>query len=225
MKTAGTSFMFYVKQNLGRDRVFPASEDPLEARFMLDQLRAIPAERHRRLLAYTGHFPAFAADIVGASRTITLLRDPVERTLSHIKQHQRLRPGCSGLTLEQMYDRVEDFTAYYDNHQTKIFSMSAADAPTSFIDTIKIDRARLDAAKERLASMDLVGLQEDFDGAIRAARAMFGWEPPAGSWRAWPGHEAEVPDSLRERIAADNAWDLELYEFAVGLVAARAAAA
>ena len=41
MKTAGTSFSFYIRQCLTPAHVFPGAGAPLTARFMLDELRAI----------------------------------------------------------------------------------------------------------------------------------------------------------------------------------------
>jgi hypothetical protein len=219
MKTAGTSFLFYIREALTPARIFPADDDPLTARFMLDELRAISPERRRGLRAYTGHFPAFAAELVGASRTATVLRDPVERTISMLKQRQRLH--TPEMTLDQIYEDPSVFGPFIDNHQTKVFSMDPSDDPESYMDVIAIDQSRLDAAKERLAAIDVVGVQDDFPGLLRTAQDAFGWPAPRGNFQAFRSEEVPVPDGLRERIAADHPWDRELYGFARQLATER----
>jgi hypothetical protein len=193
------------------------------ARVSLAGLRAISPKRRRTLRGYNGHFPAFAAEIVGATRTVTILRDPVERTISMLKQRQRRHAPHMSLT--DLYEDPDVFSRFLDNHQTKMFALEARDDPESFTDAIRIDRARLDAAKERLASIDVIGFQEDHHGVVQAARQAFGWPEPQATWSANVSPETDVPSGLRERIAEDMGWDRELYDFAAGLVAGRAAAA
>jgi hypothetical protein len=62
-----------------------------------------------------------------------------------------------------------------------------------------------------------VGLQEHFEDFCDELTARFGWRLGAPE-RVNATAEVEVSDSLRTRIAEDNALDVELYEFAKRLV-------
>ena len=80
-----------------------------------------------------------------------------------------------------------------------------------------IDDARFDLAKESLASVDVVGLTEAYGEFIDEIRSRFGWWPGGvdvyrrenASREGWTAEP-----ELRARIAADNAYDVQLYEFA-----------
>lgn len=211
MKTSGTSFLFYMRQALGDANLYPPpGPDLVRQRVLLSELRAAGAYR-----GYTGHFPAFAAEIVGATKTVTILRDPVERTISMLKQHQRLR--APDQTLEAIYADPDVSGKFLDNHQTKVFAMDASDEPESVFDFLPITRARFDAAAERLARCDVVGFQEDHSRLLATARQAFGWPPPEKERHAFVSPPADLSAPFRERIAEDMAWDRELYDFARGL--------
>ena len=85
---------------------------------------------------------------------------------------------------------------------------------------VELDRGHLERAKEALAGIDAVGLQERFDDFFDWLVARFGWrlgEPETLNTT----DPVDVPQSFRDRIAEDNALDVELYEFAEELVASR----
>lgn len=223
MKTAGTSFLFYLNELFTMDGVFPNDRDPVEDKIRIDALRSIPPERRERVRVFTGHFPAFAPEIVGATKTVTILRDPVERAVSMLKQRQRpdnppsssLLPRTPDMTLEEIYDDPEIFGPWVHNHQVKVFALDPSDEPESFLHVLDIDQARFDAATERLAAIDVVGFQDDFRRLLRECSEKFGWKRPrVGGWRAFASEPVDVPESLLERIRADNHWDVAFYEHA-----------
>lgn len=54
---------------------------------------------------FAGHFPFVAVDLLGGDlTTITVLRDPVERTISFLRQRKRNNPVHKAHRLEQMYE-------------------------------------------------------------------------------------------------------------------------
>src|SRR5262249_45818350 len=70
--------------------------------------------------------------------------------------------------------------------------------------------------KETLAALDLFGLQEHFDEFCGELQTWYGLDvgPPL---RANTTEPEDVPPGLAERIADDNALDIELYEYARAL--------
>jgi hypothetical protein len=104
------------------------------------------------------------------------------------------------------------------NHMTKMLSLTPAEMPDGMLTHLEFDRDHLERAKKALAGVDAVGLQEQFEGFCDELAARFAWrlgEPVTVN----PSTPVEVPESLRARIAEDNAFDVELYEFAKQLVA------
>jgi hypothetical protein len=232
MKTGGTTLMQHLRENIPPDELYPHPDEdmgfdttrPVTVRHLrLDYLRKLPEERQRRLRVYAGHFPYVAAEVLGGPLiTLTILRNPIDRTISLLQQWSRNRPEA-GLSLEQVYDLPEVFERLLHNHQTKIFSMTAEDDPTGYMQRIEVDAGRLELAKQNLAQVDIVGLTERYEDFLDLVVDRFGWEINRGVRVNVAPPESELPagDDLRRRIAEDNAIDVELYEHALEIVAAR----
>jgi hypothetical protein len=74
-KTAGSSMTALLREAFG-ERLCPAQH--------WDSLAALPGEELDAYRAYTGHFAAYLARYLGREvNAFTILRDPVERTVSH----------------------------------------------------------------------------------------------------------------------------------------------
>ncbi|MDZ7732471.1 MAG: hypothetical protein U5R31_04585 [Acidimicrobiia bacterium] len=88
---------------------------------------AAPAEELDRITFFWGHLPLVAARLVDpALPALILLRDPVDRAVSFLKQIRRdVRPGAS---LEELYEEEWLAIRVIDNHQTKVLSLSATEA-------------------------------------------------------------------------------------------------
>jgi hypothetical protein len=241
MKTGGTTVSFYLRTRFDPTTLFPNRELDIhtDGRTLLDRhhlrlpyVLGLSEERRHRIRGYTGHFPFVAGELLGGGfGTFTILRDPAARTVSMLRQLQRgpwsdpsLTLGPSGYeTLEEAYDEAEVFESLIHNHQTKIFSMTVADEPRGFMQILDIDEARLAVAKKNLATVDVVGLTEQFGLLLDDLQARFGWDIPRDSRaNATPG-DARTPPSqaLLRRIADDNAIDFEFYEYARELVRER----
>jgi hypothetical protein len=229
MKTGGTTLLAHIRENLPADEVYPDpdvdiahdSSRPVMLRHLtLSYLRTIPEERRQRIRVYAGHFPYVARELLGEGlTTLTILRDPVERTISLLRQWCRNRPNLA-LSFEDAYELPEVFDRLVHNHQTKVFSMTTEDDPTGYMQVVDVDRERLALAKENLASVDIVGLTERYDDFLDLVTARFGWQVrrEARMNAAPPDDVLPVSLALRQRIAEDNAIDLELYEHATQLV-------
>ena len=241
MKTGGTTLMRNLRETFALDEIYPYRD--LDIRYddgQLDiqhhlsvpYLLTLSDERWAHIRVLTGHFPYVVHEILGRDfLTVTILRDPVERTISLLRQLKRNQPweNASGLrpraarTLAAVYDEPLVFGPLIQNHQTKIFSMTTADNPQTYMDMIEIDQSRLDLAKTNLAQIDVVGEMENFQEFLRETQERFGWRIVQGARKnATPDADIEPVDpGLRRRIAADNAIDIEFYEYAKELVASR----
>lgn len=223
-KTAGGTLRHFIRSNLPDGAVYPEGgfdTHAMDSYWEIDRLRAITPERRAQIQAYVGHFPAVAADLVADELddgvcTITVLRDPIERTISYCKMRSR-DPGHEGMSFEDIYDDDFDFPCFIHNHQTKVFSMTRDDKLETFMDVIAVDEARLDIAKANLERIDIMGLQERSHDVLAAVADRYGWSLEGVEDQHIGRDDWSIPDSFRERIANDNAIDIELYRYACSL--------
>jgi hypothetical protein len=211
MKTGGTSLVLHLLKQFQPREVYPDAaldrrdRDDVAPYAAISDLVALSPARRAEIRVYAGHFPFMARDLIGPDvRTLTLLRDPVERTVSVLKHFKRLRDRYRDLSLEEIYDDPVVFRFFVENHQTKVFSVAAADFPDAFAsalsfeeisarldepgrdasatarapdvpDTVTIDGARLARAKANLAAVDVIGTDDNFHTFVEDLRDRFGW--------------------------------------------------
>lgn len=240
MKTGGTTIFRNLRSNYPLDELYPYRKLDIQVdgekvnvrhHLSVPYLLGLPPERHRHIRVYTGHFPLAVTEMLGGRfRTATLLRDPVERTISLLRQFRRKapwldpeQPMLASHTIEEVYVQPIVFEPLIHNHQTKIFSMLPSDHPQSYMDVLDIDDARLALAKQNLAKIDVLGVTERFDDFLAQLSVRFGWDiEPDARANATPSEDLQpVSDDLRRQIAQDNALDMELYRYATELVALR----
>jgi hypothetical protein len=152
------------------------------------------------------------------------LREPVARTVSVLKHFKRVEARFRDCTLEAIYDDRQIFRFFIENHQTKVFSLVPSDNEVAINCGLTLDDARYERARASLARVDVLGLTEAYDNFVDEAQRRFGWWAQGVdrdirsnvSTEAW-----DVESSFRARIAADNAYDVALYEHARDLLRAR----
>jgi hypothetical protein len=281
MKTGGTSFAFHAQQHFASDEIYPSPgidtlDGSIDARILaystLQALGSLSSARRGAIRFYAGHFPFAATALVRESFAdsttscapivLTLVREPVARTVSTLRHFQRLRPGSVGearanrfaaLPLEAIYDDPAVHSTFVRDHQVRLYSTTLADATGAFgsrspyhdvaarLDGTDSSADPLDAtwtasetarrhalaiALANLRATDLVGTDDGYDRFIAELRTAHGWWPRGidTSARANASQASEpVATSFRRRIEADNAADLEFYETARELAAARLA--
>jgi hypothetical protein len=238
MKTGGMAVATNASKNFTVDEVYPHPDldiadlgsDNVRLRAVrIDYLRSLPEERRETIRLYAGHLPFVTCELLGDGfRMMTLLRDPIDRTVSLLRQVQRFEASATGsdragaIALEEVYELPHVYEPLVHNHQTKMFSMTVADHPTGYLQTIDVDAARLADAKRNLEAVDVVGLTEHHADFVDDLTERFGWHlKREARANAAPDEAPEVGESFRRRIAADNAIDIEFYEFARHLVASR----
>ena len=217
MKTGGTSFVTHLDRIFPPDQIYPSDRFPGDAaaRYIrIPLLEELTDEERAGLRLYRGHFPMFAADIVGADRTLTLLREPIDRAVSHLLHVARLVPRFEGLPLEAIYEDQMQHLSFFVNHQVKQFALHRDDGARSNMFHLAIDDGRFRDAVENLERVTLAGLTERFDDFLMAVSSRFGWRfddlPP----QQVNPNPTEIPKALLDRIVEDNAADVAFYEVA-----------
>ena len=219
MKTGGTTFLDHIRENFAPEQIYPEPRQP-DARWvstymMLDCLRELPPERRQAFRIYTGHFPLMARELITPTPiTLTLLRDPVDRTISVLKQCRRDWERHRDQPLEAIYEDPWTYPILIRNHQAKLFAMTRADEPESLWDVVEVDPHRLAIAKENLDRVDVLGLTERFDEFLGTLRERFGWRFGHVPNRLVSTEAWTVTKAFRDHIAEDNAAEMEFYEYA-----------
>ena len=218
MKTGGTTFVQHIEANYRPDEVYPGPERGEQRRrayYMIDELRALSPERRSTIKAYVGHFPFVASTLLETDPvTFTILREPVERTVSVLRHCKRHQERLKDLSLEEIYEDGYVFPMQIHNYQAKLFAMTLDDKLESHFDVIDIDDDRLQIAQSNLEQVEVLGLQAHYDEFVDEMRQRFGWDcPPVRSMRV-STEDWDVSSDFRRRIASDNAADLEFYQYA-----------
>ena len=224
MKSGGTTFTTHLEANVPVDRCYPdAPRGPARRRqyTLVEELVAHAAAHGDQTRAYSGHFPYVASDLVPADVRLTILRDPVERTVSalrHFKQHE---PRCADLPLEAIYEDPWVFPMHLHDYQVKQFAMVESDKLESHMDVLEVDDRRLAIALEHLERIDVLGLTSHYDEFLEQLSDRFGWRIGHVPRMQVSDASVRLPSGFEERIRADNAADVAFYERATDLWARR----
>jgi hypothetical protein len=215
-KTAGTALLRRMKHAFGSQAIYPDDSDGTlpDAVLVHENLAERFAARRDEIRVITGHFPLCVSEMLGADfRTLTILREPVERTLSYLRHHRVLLTADRHVPLEEIYQDPFRFEGLVHNHMVKMFALTPETMTAGVLTPVTFDRQHLELAKERLATVDVVGVQERFEEFCDELQRRYGWDlgPRMFANRTAP---VEVSDEFRDRIAEDNALDVELFEFA-----------
>jgi len=200
-------------------------------------LKRLAAGRHLGLRVVAGHVPfGLACTLMPeGTRYVTLLRDPVERALSHYEHARthhhrplsprptRARPSAAALPIAAAL-ALEDAIARDEHLLDNLATRMLCDAESPYGD---LPDDALESAKRNLRDrFELVGLTERMDESIVLLDRLLGTgRAPYTSRRVRRRRAGGKPsaDALAE-IGRRNALDLELYAFAGELFAERVAA-
>lgn len=223
-KTAGTTLYQRLRDAFPGGAVYPTRDEQRAWKASLDVevlLRQFVA-RHHELRIVTGHFPLCTTELLGVPfSTITVLREPVERTLSALRDMHQRDPVLRGKPLEEIYAHPIKFQCLIQNHMVKMLSLTTEEMTDGALTAVDFDATHLERAKRNLVErIDVWGFQEHFDELCDELERRYGWDlgQPRFANRT---RSFEVDDSFRARIARDNALDVELYRFARELWARR----
>jgi hypothetical protein len=216
MKTGGTSLVNLARERLGAQACWPpVAEGGGGIYGDVDRLRALTPQQWEPLRFVSGHHPFAATEISQATVTMTVLRDPVDRAISQLRQRRRVDPAVADASLDEIYDDVWKRAMFISDYQVRQFAKTADD-DLFHLAGLEIDDAAMARARANLARVDVLGLFDRYDEFAAEAVAAFGWDAvPFPRWRVSPDADVESVE-LRARIADDNAADVAFYDWAVG---------
>jgi Galactose-3-O-sulfotransferase len=219
-KTAGTALYQRLHEQFPPEAIYPrrAEQKAHKASLHVDLLCRHFRERGRELRVIAGHFPLCTTELLGVPfTTITVLRDPVERTLSSLRDMREREPIFRGQPLERIYEEPIRFQCLIHSHMVKMLSITPDEMTDGALTALEMGDGHLERAKRNLVErLDAWGVQEHFDEFCAELTQRFGWNlgTPRFANRTKPFDASEV---FRERIVRDNALDVELYRYAVEL--------
>jgi hypothetical protein len=223
MKTGSSTLLRQVQRNFPPAQVFPADgvdvkPGDIRGGLSIPYLLSLPSERRAEIRVYIGHFPYIAYQMLGvACVTATILRDPIARAVSHLKHAKRRQPMFRDFAIDAIYEDPLAFGSLLHNYQAKYFAMTPSDPLEGVMDIIDIDDRRLSLAKTNLEQIDVLGLTEHYGEFLEELRMRLGWSVPTRSATNVSTERWEPSAALRRRIEADNAADIEFYEYALAL--------
>jgi hypothetical protein len=226
-KTAGMALYQRLIHHHGEDAVYPQPFDRgrpgayMNVDYLVDRFRA-----HPEIRVIAGHFPLCLEDVLGVRlKTFTVLRDPVERALSMLRQHQQQDEEFRKASLDDVYSDPVLLHGLIHNYTVKVLTMTVAEMQNGVMTMVPYDDERLDRAKHNLQHrIEAFGLQEEFDDFCGQLARRFEWDLGAEATYSNRTSPLDVSDELREQIAHDNALDAQLLGFAKELLEQRRAA-
>ena len=185
----------------------------------LHTFKKLPPERRRQIRLLCGHMPfGLHKYLPCPADYITILRDPVDRVVSHYFYSRRK-------TTHYLHEQVEkgklslgeyisqQVATELDNGQVRLLSGVEKSVPFG-----KVTREMLEQAKENLmCHFKVIGLTERFDESMMLLRKDF-------PWVGWPFYSAtnvtkkrlrltEIPSEELDIVRGVNRLDSELYDF------------
>lgn len=222
LKTAGTSLFVRFQRHFGEDGVYPNPSDG-DAVVVAPQL--VPArlverwaERGDEIRMVAGHLPFCTQALLDTPfTTLTVLRDPVDRTLSYLRHHRQRTPEDADRPLEDIYEQQPRFDWLIHDHMVKMLGMSVEEMTDGMLTSLATGPSHLRVALDRLEhEIDLFGLTEHLDTFWQELQDRYGFRLGTNVVTNDTA-PTRAPDALRRRIADDNRLDVELYERTVEL--------
>lgn len=205
-KTAGSTLMQIIERQYSPEAILIQHQPTIH-----QALGALPSGAIDRFEVAMGHLWFGVHALVPRAATyITVLRDPIERVISHyyfVQQHPEhyLHGVSRGMSLEEYV--TSGCSNELANDQTRLLAGGAIDTPSEMLAIAKQNLERHFA---------VVGLTEEFDQSLLLMQRCFGWRSPFYLKRNVTRHpsKAQLPAATLRVVEQHNQLDLELYRFA-----------
>jgi ethanolamine utilization microcompartment shell protein EutS len=191
---------------------------PLISFSRIRRLKSALKSRHDLRLIH-GHFDLSIKKVLPTNaRFFTLLRDPVERAISHYYHYRRL--ATDPIHTLAMKSTLTEWVSTcglveMDNGQTRRL-VGEMNLPCGRVTLQMLDRAKSSLAEH----FAVVGLTERFEESLILLQRAFNWPPypfpPRNVGENRPPR-TEVAEEALKAIENSNRFDFELYRFASGL--------
>jgi hypothetical protein len=213
-KTAGTTLSAIARRHFPPQGVF--TYDSAGPGTPAEQLTALSAERRAELALVLGHMQyGIHEALPGPSTYITLLRDPVERIVSHYRHVLRYSEHRLHAEVKRSKMTLGEYAGCpiseeLDNWQTRCIAGGTA------LPIGGCTRDLLDRAKHNLdEQFAWLGLAERFEESVVLLRRTLGWRRPYYvPLNTANGRREAVAEAVRAEILRWNALDQELYDHA-----------
>lgn len=219
-KAAGTTLHRIIERQFPHNTIF--SIDGANVQKSIDEFKNLREEQRRKIRCLKGHMPfGLHHHLPRPATYITLLRDPVDRIISHYYYVLR-NPShylYNKVTSKNM--NLSDYvssgiSAELTNGQTRL--LSGAEKVDLVIGSEPGSAGILEIAKENLQNYFVaVGLSERFDESLILFKRTLGWRNvfyvKQNVARIRPS-KRDIPRKTIEIIEKHNQLDMELYEFA-----------
>ncbi len=217
-KTAGTSLQQLINRQFSTKLVYEL--DNRDARKSMEIFQNIPNEEKKQYKVVLGHMWFGLHNFMPQSSTyITILREPIDRVISHYYFVNR-RPDhylyetvkSKNLTLKQYVETK--LSTELNNGQTRLLSGEMDEEKYPFG---KCSQKMLERAKKNLKKhFSIVGIQEEFDDTLLLIQKILNWKisyikENVTQNRPWMD---EIPKETIELIKNYNRLDIELYNYA-----------
>ena len=149
-KTAGTTLYRRLQRQFGADAIYPneTDGDTVTAVIVPEHLVERWRVRDGAIRVVTGHFPLCTTELLdGEFATMTVLREPVARTLSYLRHHRKLTPQDRERSFEAIYDDPLRFHGLIHNHMVKMFSLTSDEMTDGVLTRVDFTEDRLERAK------------------------------------------------------------------------------
>lgn len=237
-KTSGTALRRFVRGNLAGSEVEIAHNLRYAARSPAERLRwfaawyeSLDEERRARLCGVLSHWAGYLLPALDRPvDALTLVREPVDRTLSYYFHKQRQHPEWSLCSLERLSEerslaawrdapkRRDLLDRLFNNWQSRALLSIFHDVST--LEHADASSGSADLWRERLRDLVdhvfLVGVQDRFEAYVDLLARRYGWPASVPRAKVNPQRPADVAVSpgLREAILSHNWLDRELHELA-----------
>lgn len=215
-KSGGTTLHGIIERQYPRDRIYTV--DGAHVRESIAAFKALPEAERRRLLVLKGHMSfGLHAWLPQPSTYITLLRDPVERAISHYYHILRTPHHTHHPTVVSQNMSLHDFvlagvSRIVDNGQVRALC-AGEDVPYGGCTDDMLAQAQANIEDY----FTLVGFTERFDETLVLLKRAFGWKVDAylrrNVGKNRPATDSVSPETLG-LLAEMNKFDIALYRYA-----------